>query len=196
MALTAQAFTEQVSACREAGMDSHLAKPFEMDELLMAVARAAAAGPRPDEERNSVLTQVKHPAPLIDPALPVLDPRAFERTAVHLAPETVVTYLRTIAELGETLLRGLHGSDASTQFSNAFIELVHKLVGSAAMFGFERLAAAGRAYERAIQAEAVDTQVLTDILGEAAQATCKEIYARTPGSISSATATYLLALAG
>ncbi|MDQ2762087.1 MAG: ATP-binding protein, partial [Pseudomonadota bacterium] len=31
VALTAQAFTDQVAECRKAGMDSHLAKPFDMD---------------------------------------------------------------------------------------------------------------------------------------------------------------------
>ena len=179
VALTAQAFTEQVAACQKAGMDSHLAKPFEMDEMLTAVARAAAAGPRPNGKISFALTQVMPVTSLIDPELPVLDPRAFERTAVHLAPETVVTYLQTIAELGETLLHMLHASDTLTQSGDALIELVHKLVGSAGMFGFKRLAAAGRAYERAIQSEAVDTPVLADRLGAAAEATCKEIYART-----------------
>jgi PAS domain S-box-containing protein len=41
VALTAQAFTEQVAACRAAGMDSHLTKPFDPDTLLAAVAQAA-----------------------------------------------------------------------------------------------------------------------------------------------------------
>ncbi|MGD0106922.1 MAG: response regulator [Rhodopila sp.] len=45
LALTAHAFTEQVAACREAGMDGHLAKPFEPETLLAAVARAARAEP-------------------------------------------------------------------------------------------------------------------------------------------------------
>jgi PAS domain S-box-containing protein len=42
VALTAQAFTEQVAACRAAGMDSHLTKPFDPDTLLAAVVQAAA----------------------------------------------------------------------------------------------------------------------------------------------------------
>ncbi len=45
VALTAQAFAEQVSECRKAGMDSHLAKPFTPDALRDAVAHAVAAGP-------------------------------------------------------------------------------------------------------------------------------------------------------
>ena len=48
VALTAQAFTGQVQECRDAGMDGHVAKPFDMDTLIAAVARTAAARPRPD----------------------------------------------------------------------------------------------------------------------------------------------------
>jgi CheY-like chemotaxis protein len=44
VALTAQAFSEQVAICRAAGMDDHLAKPFSPDSLLESVTRAAAAG--------------------------------------------------------------------------------------------------------------------------------------------------------
>jgi signal transduction histidine kinase len=41
VAFTAHALTEQVARCLEAGMDSHLAKPFSRDALLSAVAAAA-----------------------------------------------------------------------------------------------------------------------------------------------------------
>jgi len=44
VALTAQAFSEQVEACRAAGMDDHLAKPFTPTTLSDAVARAWATG--------------------------------------------------------------------------------------------------------------------------------------------------------
>jgi len=44
VALTAQAFSEQVEACRAAGMDDHLAKPFTPITLSDAVARAWAVG--------------------------------------------------------------------------------------------------------------------------------------------------------
>ena len=58
VALTAHAFTEQVAECRNAGMDSHLAKPFNPVTPLWAVARVSAPGkPR------------------------VLNPTVFERTA-------------------------------------------------------------------------------------------------------------------
>jgi CheY-like chemotaxis protein len=41
VALTAQAFAEQIVECRKAGMNSHLAKPFVPDTLLAVVVRAA-----------------------------------------------------------------------------------------------------------------------------------------------------------
>ncbi len=44
VALTASAFSDQVDECRSACMDGHLAKPFTMESLLAALARAT--GPR------------------------------------------------------------------------------------------------------------------------------------------------------
>jgi CheY-like chemotaxis protein len=53
VALTAQVFTEQLAECRNAGMDSHLVKPFTVETLLDAVARGHAHGQRwsPDAPR-------------------------------------------------------------------------------------------------------------------------------------------------
>jgi two-component system, sensor histidine kinase len=48
VALTAQAFVEQVQECQRAGMDDHLTKPISLEKLLAAVADAAA---RSDGER-------------------------------------------------------------------------------------------------------------------------------------------------
>ena len=47
------------------------------------------------------------------------------------------------------------------------------------MFGFERLAAAGRVFERALQSNVADTTALANRMGAAIGATCQEIYART-----------------
>jgi PAS domain S-box-containing protein len=43
VAFTAQVFTEQIEACRAAGMDTHLAKPFTLDTLAGAISRGVAA---------------------------------------------------------------------------------------------------------------------------------------------------------
>ncbi len=41
VALTAQAFTDQIADCHKAGMDTHLAKPFSPDALLATVLQAS-----------------------------------------------------------------------------------------------------------------------------------------------------------
>ena len=46
VALTAQVFSEQTAECQRAGMDGHLAKPFDPKALLTAVARAIDANRR------------------------------------------------------------------------------------------------------------------------------------------------------
>jgi CheY-like chemotaxis protein len=59
VALTANAYSGDVAACREAGMDDHLAKPFTIDDLARLVdqwsqgdgrgPRAASAKPQPPQ---------------------------------------------------------------------------------------------------------------------------------------------------
>ncbi len=47
VAMTAQAFTEQIEQCRSAGMDGHVSKPFDQAALLQRVAEARARFARP-----------------------------------------------------------------------------------------------------------------------------------------------------
>ncbi len=137
VALTAQAFAEQVRECHAAGMDDHLAKPFTPDALLTAVARAAHVG----SLRGSVITPpgipglealVEADIPLSDTSAPsigpngfsapaavigsellVFDPAGFARTAAFLAPDAVTLYLQTIRVRCEDLRSGLtDGVDA------------------------------------------------------------------------------------
>jgi signal transduction histidine kinase/HPt (histidine-containing phosphotransfer) domain-containing protein len=183
VALTAQALTDHVAECLEAGMDSHLAKPFGLDALVAAVVNAVSAGKRQGMEPAPV------PVPTIIPVgsanapmaseLSILDPIVFDRTAAFLTAEAVVSYLGAIASLGETLLRGLRASDASMSDDNALAETAHKLAGSAGMFGFERLATLGRRFELAVHSGAADVPALSNGLCSAIVATHHEIRART-----------------
>ncbi|MDQ2764336.1 MAG: response regulator, partial [Pseudomonadota bacterium] len=148
IAVTAQAFTEQVAECRAAGMDGHLGKPFDQDRLLTAVARAADAGPAAARSLDLAPTAATAPKipqpPPGDPELPVLDLGAFEQTASHLAPDAVSSCLRTIAERGEALVRDLREQDALIRNAEALADSAHTLAGSAGMFGFRRLSIIGR----------------------------------------------------
>ena len=179
VALTAQAFTEQVAECRKAGMDSHLPKPFGPDTLLSAVLRAAAARPARGESLGSGSAPGISPAgAVIGSELAVFNQTVFELTAFYLTPEAVTSYMDAIAERGEALLRGLRGPDALMQAGDELAEAAHTIAGSAGMFGFERLTSLGRRFERAIQAGAAETPALADGLTAALEVTLAKIHSR------------------
>jgi HPt (histidine-containing phosphotransfer) domain-containing protein len=181
VALTAQAFTEQVAECRKAGMDSHLPKPFGPDTLLTAVLRAAAARPARGESPGSgSVPNILPPGGVIGSDLAVFNTAAFELTAFYLTPEAVASYMEAIAERGEALLRGLRGPDALAQAGDELAEAAHTIAGSAGMFGFERLTSLGRRFERAIQADAVEAPALAEGLSAALEVTLQTIHDRTP----------------
>ena len=168
VALTAQAFVEQVEECCRAGMDSHLAKPFTLETLCAAVRHAAAkassdkatngggSAPAPLPSTHKVCPRASE-AIGIGAELPVLDRAAFERTTAYLAPEAVATYLRMLSERCEVLLRKLRAPDALKEGLAGLAPLAHTLAGSAGMFGFQRLAEAARTFEYAVETKSPET---------------------------------------
>jgi PAS domain S-box-containing protein len=198
VALTAQAFTEQVMECRAAGMDSHLPKPFDPATLLAAVTQAIASGrardvgpaalgptaPGPSAPASGPPRATAPPAavviPVIGSELSVIDLTVFERTASFLPPETVASYLRTIIELGEGLLRQLRVPDAIAQTGGELADGVHSLAGSAGMFGFERLATVGRRFERAVHSDPAEAPALGEGVIAALEATLQVVHELMP----------------
>jgi PAS domain S-box-containing protein len=167
VALTAQVFTEQIEACRQAGMDTHVAKPFTLETLLGAIQRGVAAGHG----------RAPRPAPANDPAappeatadtgqganLPVLDTVALEKTAAMLKPEAVQTYLTGLTARMEALQAGLHSLADTPGGVAKLAEAAHALAGSAGMFGFERLVLMARHFERSVKA---DPSVAASLAGD------------------------------
>ena len=180
IALTAHAFTEQVAGCLKAGMDGHLGKPFDMDGLLAAVARAGrseSVGGRNVGSADAVrsILQQASVMPMPGADLPILDPIVFACVASRLAPDAVVTYLRTVAEQARSLRPWLHQTAALRGAEDELAEVAHALAGCAGMFGFERLATLCRRFERAIQSGAADVPVLADALSVTIEATLPEL---------------------
>jgi PAS domain S-box-containing protein len=183
VALTAQAFSEQVAECRKAGMNGHLPKPFDPDSLLAAVLRAAASGLVPEES----------PAPATAPSAPLIravgsellvcNAAMFERTVFYLPADAVASYLQAIAERGEALLHRLREPDALAHDSDRLADAAHAIAGSAGMFGFERLTMMGRRFERAVNAGAADAPALADGLSAALEATLAALRNRTRISV-------------
>jgi HPt (histidine-containing phosphotransfer) domain-containing protein len=130
--------------------------------------------PMADHGVTAEVTQVE------GPELPVLDLKAFERTASFLTPEAISSYLRTVAERGERLLRCLRGPEARPYFGDETAEEVHTLAGSAGMLGFKRIAAVGRGFERALRSGAAEAPALALEMTAAIEVTLEAIRSRMP----------------
>jgi PAS domain S-box-containing protein len=137
MAMTAQAFANQIEDCMASGMNGHLSKPLEHASLLAAVTQAYAtrAVPPPPE------------LPAAEPEAPLLDETSFRATSQILAPEDVQEYLTILIDRGRTLLATLQSPDMHGNAQEIALA-VHALRGSAGTFGFRRLDSVATEFER------------------------------------------------
>ena len=157
VAVTAQAFAEQIEECRAAGMNAHLSKPFAPASLLAAV-EAAAGSPclAPGEPCTS--------------GPPLFDEAAFHSTARYLEPPVISSYLDMIEERAAALLGGLISPVAgSVAGDTALPAAAHEFAGSAGLFGFTRASDLARRFERALQTASPDAQRLSAALVETMQ---------------------------
>ncbi len=182
VALTAQVFTEQVEACRAAGMDTHLAKPFTLDTLLGAIERGvAAAGSRPPPQARTADTPAagQTAEATLGADLPVLDEAALDRTAAVLKPEAVASYLRTLTGKAEALQEDLRARGEILGSAHRLASSAHALAGSAGMFGFDRLVFVARHFERAAKTDPVQAAALADDLDAALRHSIDAMRSRT-----------------
>jgi PAS domain S-box-containing protein len=154
VAATAQAYAEQIEICLQAGMNSHVSKPFKQAVLLAAVEDVV----RVSDARTAFVRAV--------PELPVFDRAAFERTVGTLSSEDVGEHVRTLIARGEAALRGLSAPGILARAGD-LAEAAHQLAGGAGAFGFLSLAQAGRRFELAADSGAAETVVLADELAAA-----------------------------
>jgi signal transduction histidine kinase/CheY-like chemotaxis protein len=124
IALTASAMTDQVEACRAAGMDAHLAKPINRIEMLAAVADIARR--RHEEEAGSPL-----PAASLD----------------KLHAELGADATRIVAELIAEIRDGLERLPAAVRDDTDVMGAAHRLLGPLRVLGAEPLAEATAALE-------------------------------------------------
>ncbi|RZM18332.1 MAG: response regulator, partial [Sphingomonas sp.] len=114
IALTANAYADDVAHCLAAGMQGHLAKPVTLTELDEMLGRSAADHP-------------PRPRPAFTPSASVREKYARRRA------ETL------------SLVAGLDADDDVARSRAA--EMLHKLAGTAAMFGEAELGDAARTLE-------------------------------------------------
>lgn len=164
IALTAQVFTEQVEACRKAGMDGHVIKPFSLETLLAAVATDYGAG-------RSMPPAALSKEPGI--GLPILDLDVFERAIAALRPRAAAAQLRSLAARSRALLH-------LVQTPEVFMASALELAVTAQSFGFAQLAAVGQEARRAIAAGAIELARFNSAFAATLAASLLEIENRTP----------------
>ncbi|MBV9750727.1 MAG: CHASE3 domain-containing protein [Acetobacteraceae bacterium] len=171
IAVTAQTFADQIRECRRAGMDAHLAKPFTQAGLVDVLARVTGhhLAPAPEPSDGSEAPQAA------EPTLPIFDAATFERTAAFLEPDAVADFLQTLKTQGEALLADVRNVEKRSQDGAGLAAAAHRFAGSAEMFGFQRVGAAARAFERAVQTAAPDLPRAADHLAAALDLSFAEI---------------------
>ena len=158
VAMTAQAFAEQVVECQLAGMNGHVTKPFAPEVLCAAVREAAFPDPPSDAGSITDVAGAAAPtAPEVGAPATDFDPSVFARTAGLLAPDILVSSLQTIASRGNAFLTLARSGGKFESDMLPLAEMAHTLGGCAGMFGFARLANASKRFEYAVQSNAPET---------------------------------------
>jgi signal transduction histidine kinase/CheY-like chemotaxis protein len=171
VAMTAHAFSEQIDACRQAGMDGHLAKPFNRATVVAAVEDAA--------DRREVRPH-HHAVPGLaadSAALPVIAETTFASSAAYLPAESLAHYLERLAAGVEDLVVTLRETGPA---DDGLADTVHGLAGRAGLLGFLRLSAAAGLLEQAIRTRAHDLRAHAEVLIAACEASLGEIRRRVP----------------
>jgi signal transduction histidine kinase/DNA-binding response OmpR family regulator len=143
VAFTANAYLDDVNACREAGMNGFVAKPVRKKELVAAIVGALRAV---SAEGATAEAPTSEPA-ADDGGLPVFDRARYDEMVEELGEDGV----RTVVEmfLAETdrriaLLRGLAGLGDRIRIGRE----AHSLKGDAAALGLAQLAGLAEILER------------------------------------------------
>ena len=123
LALTANAYADDIDACLNAGMQAHLAKPMHLDPLRAALRRWTVVEPAVDG-----------PAPN--------GPRRFSAKVEE-------RYRQRKTELMARLADMLGAGSFADDDMRALVDLHHKLAGTAAMFGDGALGRQAAVFERA-----------------------------------------------
>ncbi|WP_051020638.1 hybrid sensor histidine kinase/response regulator [Porphyrobacter sp. AAP82] len=145
IALTANAYPEDVAAARAAGMQGHLAKPVVFAQLARALQRWLPTRIVEAEHPDAALGA---PARLANPAARASalarSPQLVARWQVR-RQEAIAAVEACLAD-GSLALAGARGGNAGGELPR----LLHKLAGTAAMFGEPALGMAAAALERAL----------------------------------------------
>lgn len=146
LALTADAFHDDIANCLTAGMDGHLAKPFQIDDLLQAVAVHLR---RPD--RSDIAQKTGH-AGSSGPDAAAIRPRQGS-IAAAVGKAEADAMMQMFINRVEVALDDLAQADRTPP---ELYEVSHQMVGAAGMFGYTEIVAAARTLCLACRSERPD----------------------------------------
>jgi PAS domain S-box-containing protein len=146
IALTANAYPEDVAAARAAGMQGHLAKPVVFTQLARALQRWLPT--------RIVEAEQAGPPPWVPPRLPPAE----RASALARSPRLIERWQARRHETLAAVASGLAGGTLAVRPANddpdgapdELARLLHKMAGTAAMFGEPALGLAAGALERAL----------------------------------------------
>ena len=145
VAMTANAFHEDVRACRDAGMDAHLSKPIEPARLRAMVARWISP---PVLEESPLSRKARDPVDLAARALGV-----DRQAGIAAVGNDARTWARLVG-----MFRQQHGGDAERLLApdaqpDVGRRQMHRLRGAASTLGMVNVHRAARVLESALRAE-------------------------------------------
>jgi CheY-like chemotaxis protein/HPt (histidine-containing phosphotransfer) domain-containing protein len=158
-AVTANAFADDIRACREAGMNDFIAKPIRKAHLvdkLAQIAEAMLAG-RPSAAQSPDL--VRGDGPVIAQDAPLIDRAVAAELAEEIGEDGVDETLQVFLAETETrlaLLRHLRRDEDRDRIETE----AHTLKGASATFGFNQLSKAAADLERRADVVSVEDCIL------------------------------------
>ena len=167
IALTANAFADDMKACRDAGMNDFVAKPIRKRLLVETLAKIAQAAVSRDAGRAVPATAEAKPRPQA-PKDELIDRSVVAELCEEIGRDGTVEILRVF--LDETRQRLVQLKKLSDAGDRAALEVeAHTLKGAAGAMGFERVATLAKAleldaraaalFENAFDAESYDAQI-------------------------------------
>jgi len=152
IAITAYALPEDRQRCLEAGMNDHLAKPFEIEDLQEKLLRWLTPGAEWEEIMEETFCSGGETSTALPPALPEPAVLRVDETLDRLGGDSDF-YLELLMEFVEENqdVAGQLESLLNDGEHDAALSIAHSLKGVAANLGAVELAATAAAMEAAIQ---------------------------------------------
>jgi CheY-like chemotaxis protein/HPt (histidine-containing phosphotransfer) domain-containing protein len=182
IALTANAFADDVKACRDAGMDDFVAKPIRKRLLVekLAVIAGAALGSELRDLRHPPVAVVAEPEPMPEPRAIADDTVLIDRSITteicqEIGAEAVAEILQAFRREGADRIEHLRKLSAADDRKAIEIE-AHTLKGAAGAVGFAQVSALAFKLEKQAKTMAPgDHAALIARIGIAYVQSCAEI---------------------